>query len=171
MTTRHARLVLAFLLASALTAPATTQQITSPADTTRLVDRLAPRDAEDVLVTRKGDVALLLAGESLYLQLTNQGLDEIDAADEMEDAAGLGPRILGAMIRVGVREILDHALVYPVLEIGRAEYVDGRLVLEDQEGEPLFDITVEDRDIMADFRERESRVFARKIRMRMRDDD
>ena len=175
MTAQHARntLVVAVTVALATLAPATpaAAQRTTDADTTRVVDRLGPRDVEHVLVTRKGDVALLLAGESLYLQLTDQGLDEIEAADEMEEGEGLGARILAAMLRAGVRELLDHALAHPVAAIERAEYIDGRLVLEDREGESLFDITVEDRDVMTDFPEREARIFAREIRMRIRDED
>jgi len=122
--------VTAALILAATAAPAAAQR-SSDADTTRLVDRIEARYADRMLVTREGDFALLLVGQDLYIQLTDRGMDEIGALDEDEMDAGLATRLLGAMLRAGVRELLDRAIVYPVSELGRAEYVEDRLVLED----------------------------------------
>lgn len=157
----------ALLLLTILAAPVAGQERSERSDTARLVDRVDVRDADRALVTRRGDVALILEADTLLIQLTDQGLEEIEAPDADEAAESLATRLLGAMIRAGLRELLDHAIAYPVAEFARAEYVDGRLVLQDHEGEDLFDITVNDRDILTDFREREARAFAREIRQRM----
>ncbi|MGK7311426.1 MAG: hypothetical protein ACN0LA_04245, partial [Candidatus Longimicrobiales bacterium M2_2A_002] len=138
-------------------------------DTARVTDRLELRDADHDIVTRRGDVALLIVGEELRIQLTDQGLREIEEPDMEESEDGLAARLFGAMIRAGVRELMDNAVAYPISELGRAEYVDDRLVIEDLEGEPVFDITANDRDIMTDFRERDARRFARELRERMQE--
>lgn len=142
------------------------------ADTSRLVDRLSLRRADETLVSREGDFALLMVGPDLYLQLTDRGLDDIGTHDDQDTAdTSLGSRLLGAMIRAGVRELLDHAIAYPIAELGRAEYVDGRLVLEDLEGKEIMNITLNGRDVLTDFRPQQARAFARELRRRMRADD
>lgn len=158
---------LALVTLTILAAPLAGQERSEWSDTARLVDRVDVRDADRALVTREGEVALILESDTLLIQLTDRGLEEIEAPEAGEADESLAARLLGAMIRAGLRELLDHAIAYPVSEIGRAEYVDGRLILEDHEGEALFDITVNDRDVLADFREHEARAFVREIRARI----
>lgn len=159
----------AFAALAATAGPAAAQA--DGRDSTRLADRLAARHADRTLVTREGDVVLMIAGEDLYIQLTDRGLRQIETPDEDDEAGSLGGAILGAMLRAGVRKLMDRAIVYPITELGRAEYVDDRLVLEDREGDSIMDMTVNDREILADFRAREARAFARELRRRMRADD
>ena len=165
MTLQHAGL--AALAAIALVTPLHAQKVVTDADTARVTDRIELQDADHDLVTRRGDVALLIAGVELRIQLTDEGLRAIEEPEMDESEDGLAARVLGAMIRAGVRGLMDNAIAYPIAEIGRAEYEDGRLVIENLEGEPVFDITVNERDIMTDFREREARRFARQLRERM----
>lgn len=151
-----------------LAAPLDAQKVVTHSDTARVTDRIELRDADHDLVTRRGDVALLIVGDELRIQLTDKGLREIEEPDDMDESEdGLAARLIGAMIRAGVRELMDNAIAYPISEIGRAEYEDGRLVIEDLDGEALFDITANDRDIMTDFREQNARRFARELRDRM----
>ena len=163
----HTHVGIAALTAIALTAPAQAQQVITHSDTARVTDRLEPRDADHDIVTRRGDVALLIVGDELWIQLTDQGLHDIEEPDVDASEDGLAARLISTMIRAGVRELMDNAIAYPISEIGRAEYVDDRLVIEDLEGQPIFDITANDRDIMADFRDRDARRFARELRERM----
>ena len=159
----------AVLAALALAVPLAAQQTVTLSDTARVTDRIQLRDADHDLVTRQGDVALLIAGDELRIQLTDDGLRDLEEPEVDEAEDGLVARVLGAMLRAGVRGLMDNAIAYPISEIGRAEYEDGRLVIENLEGEPIFDITVNDRDIMTDFREREARQFARELRGRMQE--
>lgn len=154
--------------------PAVTQEAharDAHADSSRLVDRLNPRRADRTLVTREGDFALMVVGPDLYIQLTDRGLEDIGSPDDEDDDASLGSRLILAMLRGGIRELLDHAIAYPIAELDRAEYVDGRLVLEDHEGKEIMGITLNDRDVLTDFRPREAQAFARELRRRMRADN
>lgn len=157
----------AILLIPLLAGPLAAQGTSVESDSARVVDRMDLSDADHALVTRHGDVALLLAGDEIVIQLTDAGLAAIETGDMEEEAEGFGERLIGAMIRAGVRELLDNGLAYPIDRIERAEVVDGRLVLQDEEGDEIFDLTVDDRDVMADFVVREARGMAREIRARM----
>lgn len=136
-------------------------------DSTRVLDRIDPEQAERALVTREGDVALLIHGTDLVVQLTDRGLDNLRAPEDDEEESFLG-RLIGGMMRAGIRQLLDHSIAYPIADIGRAEVVGERLVLEDREGEELFDMTVNDRELLEDFDPAEARAFARALRSRMR---
>lgn len=155
------------LLLPVLGVPLSAQGTSVGSDSARVTDRMDLSDADHALVTRHGDVALLLAGDEIVIQLTDAGLAAIETGDMEEEAEGFGERLIGAMIRAGIREMLDNGLAYPVDRIERAEVVDGRLVLENEDGDEIFDLTVDDRDVMADFDERQARVMAREIRARM----
>jgi hypothetical protein len=135
-------------------------------DSARVTDRIHPDRAERALITRHRDFALLIAGDELLAQLTDRGLEEFRAS--MDDEESLASRILGAMLQAGMRQLLDNAIAIPIAGIARAEVVDGRLVLEDDSGDEFFDLSVNDRDVMEDFSEREARAFASELRRRAR---
>ncbi len=164
---------LTFLLAAATLLPAsvvaqerTTGEDHTRQDSARVTDRIRPDRADHALVTRHGDVALLIVDDALLAQFTDRGLEEFRDAEDDED--GLASRILGAMVRAGMRQLLDNAIAVPSAHIERAEFADGRLLLEDASGEEFFHLSVNDRDVMEDFHEREARAFARELRRRAR---
>ncbi len=163
----------AVALAAATLLPASTAaqqpagQVNQPRqDSARVTDRIHPDRAEHALITRSGDFALLIVGDELLAQFTDRGLEEFRDAEDDDDS--LASRILGAMVRAGMRQLLDNAIAIPVEEIARAEVVDGRLLLEDASGEEFFDLSVNGRDVMEDFGEREARAFASELRGRAR---
>lgn len=161
-------LVLPLALA-ALAAPLSAQQRDASQDSARVLDRLEMDDADETLVTRRGDVALLIAGSDLVVQFTDAGLEELEAEEPEDDdeSDSLAYRLMKSMLRAGMRELFDNALAVPIADIGRAEVVDSRLVLENHDGEPVFDLEVNDRDVMDDFEPEAAREFAREIRARM----
>lgn len=136
-------------------------------DSTRVLDRIDPERAERALLTREGDVALLIHGTDLLVQLTDRGLDNLRAPEDDEEESFLG-RLIGGMMRAGIGQLLDHSIAYPIADIGRAEVVGERLVLENRQGEELFDMTVNDRELLEDFDPAEARDFARALHSRMR---
>lgn len=136
------------------------------ADSARVVDRVDSADAELMIVTRTGDVALALVGRELLFQPTDLGLELRGTEKEREaeeSESSLLASVMGSMARAGLKRLLDHAIAYPVDEIRYAEWEDDRLLLEGRDGE-LFNITVNDREVMADFRESDARRLVREIR-------
>lgn len=168
---RHTSLPILALALGAVclaTAPLPAQDRPARQDSTRVLDRLDPDRAERTLVTREGDVALLIHGTDLIVQLTDRGLDELRVPKEEEDEEeSFTERLIGSMLRAGLRQLLDHSLAYPIAELARAEVVGERLVLENREGEELFDMTVNDRELLEDFDLAEAGSFARALRSRM----
>lgn len=166
MTYPTRSLVLPLVVAAA--APVAAQDAEASPDSARILDRIERDDADESLVTRRGDVALLIDGRDLLIQFTDEGLEELeDEADEDDDADNLAYRLMKTMLGAGMRELFDNALAVPIADIARAEVVDSRLVLENDDGEDLFDIDVNGREVMEDFDPDEAREFAREIRKRM----
>lgn len=137
----------------------------STAHESRVVDRLDFWQADEVLVTRHGDMVLLLDDSDLVLQLTDRGLDDI--RPEPSEDESLADRLIGAMVGAGLRELLDNAMAIPIAAIGRAEVIGDRLVLEGHDGDELFQIEVNGREVAEDFAPAEAREFARRLRARM----
>lgn len=152
----------AALLVLVAAAPATAQDVRTEDTEAGVRPRLTESDADFSIDTRQGDVSLLLRGDSMFVQLTDRGLDDLRSgvrtADRDEDRSLLARVIAGAM-RGGLVALMDRAVSLHVSEVDRGEYERGRLRLLKDDGDELFNITVNDRDIMEDFTERDARRF------------
>ncbi|HEY0151904.1 MAG TPA: hypothetical protein VGB92_07900 [Longimicrobium sp.] len=153
--------------ALALAAPAHAQRGPTRGDSdARFVERQPLRRATSAIQTRGGEVALLLIDRKLVMQLTDRGLSQIDR--DMDDDAkkeGSGfARVVAGMVRGGVRTMLDRGIEYPVSELREARYANGRLILEDREGNSIFeDVRVNDIQVMESFSPAEARAFAARV--------
>ncbi len=133
--------------------------------------RLDPRDADFAMTTREGSVDMLVDGDFILIQFSDQFLAEVE--DEIEDEedfeeASVFADLLKSMITSGVKSLLDHSLVIPVYEISEVYYEDGRLYLIDHEGDELFeDLEIDDTDVMEDFSRRDARRFVAAVEKRM----
>lgn len=141
-----------------------------PDSPARAVPRYRLSQADYSIVTRRGDVALLVRRDSLALQLTDDGLDRllerVEEGESGEEPRTLLAQVLRGALRGGAAALLDHAVLYPVTEIERAAYEDGRLILEGRDGDELFDIEVDGRDIMEDFSAGDARGLVRRLQVR-----
>ena len=132
----------------------------------RVVERQPLRRASSAIQTRGGEVALLLIDRHLVMQLTDRGLSQIDREmehDAKKEESGFA-RFVSGMVRSGVRTLLDRGIEYPLSELREARYENGRLVLEDREGNAIFkDVQVNDIQVMESFSPAEARAFAARV--------
>lgn len=138
-------------------------QVSASADSViQIVPRVAPSRASFAIVTRSGQVALLLRESTIVVQLTDRGLEEIGRSEARGDEKrGFLSTIFESMLRTGLRVLLDHGLEYSLTDLREARYEDGRLVLENHRGKDVFGtIDMDGRDIMTDFHPRDARAFA-----------
>jgi hypothetical protein len=153
--------------ALAFAAPAHAQRGQTRDDSdARIVERQPLRRATSAIETRGGEVALLLIDRKLVMQFTDRGLSQIERDmdhDAKKEEAGFA-RVLAGMVRGGVRTMLDRGIEYPVSELREARYENGRLVLEDRAGKPIFaDVRVNDIQVMESFPPAEARAFAARV--------
>lgn len=154
-------------LALALAAqPAEAQRRNDSGSDARVVERQPLRRASSAIETRGGEVALLLIDRRLVMQLTDRGLGEIDRdmeRDAKKEESGFA-RFVSGMVRSGVRSLLDRGIEVPLSEIREARYANGRLILEDRDGDELFkDVQVNDIQVMESFSPAEARAFAARV--------
>jgi hypothetical protein len=100
------------------------------------------------------------------MQLTDRGLGEIDRdmeRDAKKEESGFA-RFVSGMVRSGVRSLLDRGIEYPLSELREARYANGRLILEDRDGNEVFkDVQVNDIQVMESFSPAEARAFAARV--------
>ncbi len=153
-------------LALALAAqPAHAQRRNDSDSDVRVVERQPLRRASSAIETRGGEVALLLIDRRVVMQLTDRGLDEIgrDMDADAKKESGFA-RLVSGMVRSGVRTLLDRGIEYPVSELREARYENGRLILEDREGNSIFkDVRVNDIQVMESFSPAAARAFAARV--------
>ena len=64
-----------------------------------------------------------------------------------------------------VRSMLDHSMNYPIRDMDRVEYTNGRLELIGEDGRRVFrHVNVHDDDMMSCFSERDARAFVREFK-------
>jgi len=140
--------------------------------TARVIPRVPLSYADASLRTHDRQVALLLTGTDVVLQLTDRGLSQVraDVRHGDGDQAGLGSRIVAEVLSAGVGELLDHAIAAPLSTLRRARVEGSRLVLENREGADLFaDMEVNGRHPMEEFSPAEARRFADAVNRAIRE--
>lgn len=159
------------LLALALLAPvgAHAQQVrvgNSGADTlSRIVARVPQHRARHAITTRDGKVSLLLVERGIVLQFSDRGLEEVTLPEADAEEEGLFARLIGSMVRGGVRTLLDHGIEYPLAALAGARYEDGRLRFVANDGEEVFrDVDIDGTAVMENFRPRDARAFVARFR-------
>lgn len=129
----------------------------------RAIPRLQLSQADHAIVTTDGRAALLLRPEGVVLQFTDAGLREVVREREQVEG-GFFARLIGNMVRDGVRTLLDHGLQVPLSELREARYDEGRLYFITHDGEEIFgEVEVNDTKVMEGFSRRDARGFVRKF--------
>lgn len=155
----------AVIVAALVPRPASAQHNVSleVSDSVAKVGRRLELQPGKSIITRSGDVALLLTESAVVLQMTDGGLRAIER-DVPPREENLLARLAGAIVRAGVLELLDHSIAYPLARLDHAKAEGNVIQLLDRTGELVFDsVSVNDRRPMHDFSPSEARVFARKI--------
>jgi len=114
--------------------------------------------------TRSGDAALLLTDSTVVLQMTSEGLARIRRDAHNDRQEGFAARLVGAMVRAGIAEMLDHGISYRLDRLARAQARGSRLYLIDYQGSLVFDsVSVNKRPLMHDFSPLDAERFSRRV--------
>jgi hypothetical protein len=145
--------------------------ITSNQTEAEIVPRYPNDDAEYHITTKEKSVTLLLSNSAIYLQFTDDYLeeiaDDIRGKNESDDSDHFGA-VLRSAISSGVQTLLDRAITVPLNEIDKIYYENGRLVIINRDGDEIFeDAEVDDVLIMEDFSRRDARHFVAEAEKRM----
>lgn len=147
--------------------PSAAQQARTDSDREAgLRPRLSAPDADFSIMTRQEDVTLLLKGDSLLVQLTDEGLEDLRSGigdDDGDGESSLLAQIIAGAVRGSLVALMDRAVAMHVSEVDRGAYEREGLRLLKEDGEELFNITVNDRDVMEDFSERDARRFLERL--------
>jgi hypothetical protein len=153
-----------------LAAPAAAQRtVAPPSDTSWIVPRVPLARAATSLRTRDADAAVLLMDTTLVLQFTDQGLSELNASIRDSAPEGVGHRLFARMLGSALGEMLDHGIAYDLRALRGARVEGSRLVLEDLDGNRVFDrVELNGRDVMDDFSPAEAARFAAAVNRALR---
>jgi hypothetical protein len=135
-----------------------------------IIPRMSHSEAEAGITNRDGSVDLMLKGESLVIQFSDQFLEKVEdeiKKEEIGDTSHLGT-VIRAMVSSGVKTLLDRAMAIPLAEVSEIYYKDGRLYIISHDGREMFEnLEIDGTPIMEDFRRRDARRFAEEAEKRM----
>lgn len=112
---------------------------------------------------RSGEVELVLTTRTLYMQLSEAALAEVDteleeARESLQEESGLAQSFASFIID-SVGDLLDEAIVYPIDEVERIDWQAGELVVEvaDPNLVSFDDVNVDGEPVLATFDEASAR--------------
>jgi hypothetical protein len=151
------------LLAAAVPVQAQKGVRSLPSDTSiAFVQRQSASTSRAAAVTSNGHSTLLLRDQHVVLQLTDAGLAHVRAS--LGSDGGTGQSIIRAMLGAAITEMLDRGMAYPIAKLRAARVGDGTLLLEDLEGNRVFDeVEVNGSKVMREFSPGEARRFAEAV--------
>lgn len=134
--------------------------------------RLAAPDAEFSITTKQRDFELHLRGDSLLVQLSDRGLEDLRngvGKDDADEDRSLFASMIEGALRGGLVSLMDRAVAMHVSEVDQGLWERNGLRLMNDDGEEIFNITLNDRDVMEDFTERDARRFLERLGSAKRD--
>lgn len=147
--------------------PSAAQQIEADSDIdAEIGPRLAAQDADFAISTQQNDVSLLLRGDSVFMQLTDAGLEDLQnraRTGKSDEDSSLAVRVMEGALLGSLAVLFDMAVGLHVADVDSAAYEHGGLRLRSADGDELFDISLNDRDVMEDFSERDARRFIERL--------
>ena len=159
---RSAMLLAAGLLLGA--APLAAQNVAVAAthgDSTRIVPRVALAGARASLATRDRQLVFALLDTTIVLQLTDAGLGQLRQTMHDSLPSSFGSRMMAAMFGAALGEMFDRGIAVPLTSVRHARVDGTRLVVEGQDGKPLFGhVELNGRDMMNDFAPADAERFA-----------
>ena len=127
-----------------------------------------PGSARVAITTQDGKVTMLLTDRDVVRQLSDRTVHRVrrelkGKKDEQEDnwfAYAIVSAVTGT-----VRGLIDNSVEFRVRDIRDASYEDGRLVFRGRNGKPAIGhADIDDRNVLASFSERDSKLFVSEFR-------
>lgn len=139
--------------------------ISVPDSVAHVTDRQLARHARFAIVSRDGQAALLLMDTTIVAQMTDRGLDRMNARETTDTIKGVANRIFARMAIGALVPLFDHGIAYHLRDLADARYADGRLQLLRQNGEEVFhDVEIGKGPLMESFSPDDAKAFAARAR-------
>jgi hypothetical protein len=160
------------MIATIATAPAGAQDSATmhvtvhvPDSVAHVTDREVASHARFAIVSRDGQAALLLMDTTIVAQMTDRGLDRMNAREATDTIKGVANRIVARMAIGALMPLFDHGIAYHLRDLSDAKYVDGRLQLIRRNGEEVFhDVEIGKGPLMEGFWPDDAKAFATRAR-------
>lgn len=160
------------LIASIATAPTTAAaqdgmhvSVNVPDSVAHVTDRELASHARFAIVSRDGQAALLLMDTTIVAQMTDRGLDRMNARETTDTIKGVANRIFARMALGALVPLFDHGIAYHLRDLADAKYADGRLQLLRRNGEEVFhDVEIGKGPLMEGFWPSDAKAFAARAR-------
>jgi hypothetical protein len=161
-----------FALVIVAAAPAAAQDsgsmhvnISVPDSVAHVTDRELASHARFAIVSRDGQAALLLMDTTIVAQMTDRGLDRMNARETTDTIKGVVNRVVARMAIGALIPLFDHGIAYHLRDLADAKYADGRLQLLRGNGEEVFhDVEIGKGPLMASFSPDDAKAFAARAR-------
>lgn len=119
--------------------PSITSDAGDRSDPERVTARQRPVTGKPHLVSTSHWTEMMLKNDSVYMQLTDFGLKQIEQAQESDDKdEGLFGNIVKAMALSGVKQLLNHSVALSLSDTRSAFVRDGQVVLVTCNGKEIF---------------------------------
>jgi hypothetical protein len=136
-----------------------------PDSVAHVTDRESPSQARFAIVSRDGQAALLLMDTTIVAQMTDRGLDRMNARETTDTIKGVVNRMVARMALGALVPLMDHGVAYHLRDLADAKYADGRLQLLRSNGEEVFrDVEICKGPLMESFSPDDARAFAARAR-------
>jgi hypothetical protein len=136
-----------------------------PDSVAHVTDRESPSQARFAIVSRDGQAALLLMDTTIVAQMTDRGLDRMNARETTDTIKGVVNRMVARMALGALVPLMDHGVAYHLRDLADARYADGRLQLLRSNGEEVFrDVEIGKGPLMESFSPDDARAFAARAR-------
>jgi len=161
---------LALAIVISATSTATAQQgmhvsISVPDSVAHVTDRESAGRARFAIVSRDGQSTLLLMDTTIVAQMTDRGLDRMNARETTDTIKGVANRIFARMAIGALVPLFDHGIAYHLRDLADAKYEEGRLQLLRGNGEEVFhDVEIGHGQLMEGFWPSDAKAFAARAR-------
>lgn len=136
-----------------------------PDSVAHVTDRESTARARFSIVSRDGQAALLLMDTTIVAQMTDRGLDRMNARETTDTIKGTANRIFARMAIGALVPLFDHGIAYHLRDLADAKYEDGRLQLLRGNGEEVFhDVEIGKGQLMEGFWPSDAKAFAARAR-------
>jgi hypothetical protein len=136
-----------------------------PDSVAHVTDREVASHARFAIVSRDGQAALLLMDTTIVAQMTDRGLDRMNARETTDTIKGVVNRMVARMALGALVPLFDHGIAYHLRDLAGARYADGRLQLLRANGEEVFhDVEIGKGPLMESFSPDDAKAFAARAR-------
>ena len=136
-----------------------------PDSVAHVTERESPGQARFAIVSRDGQAALLLMDTTIVAQMTDRGLDRMNARETTDTIKGTVNRMVARMALGALVPLFDHGVAYHLRDLADAKYADGRLQLLRANGDEVFrDVESGKGPLMESFSADDAKAFAARAR-------